>query len=135
MVLSGGLVRIDPAACTGCGNCVRACPKAVLELAPRAARVLIHCASRDKGKEVSEVCQAGCISCGMCVKKCPAEAVRLEAGRIMIDQEKCLAHGPACEEICATSCPRSILRRTGESAPPAQAPQPEVQPAAGGQEG
>ena len=137
MHLEGGLVRIDPAACTGCGNCVRACPKAVLELNPRAARVLIHCTSRDKGKEVTEVCQAGCISCGMCVKKCPAQAVRLEAGRIVIDQEKCLAYGPACEEISATSCPRSILRRTaqaGQAAPQPQAPQDAAQAAPSGQE-
>ena len=130
MRVEGGLVRIDPAACTGCGNCVRACPKAILELVPRAARVLVHCASRDKGKEVTEVCSAGCISCGLCVKKCPASAVRLEAGRIAIDHAACLAFGPACEEVCATSCPRSILRRTGQAAPEPVA-QPAAQPAAG----
>lgn len=133
MHLEGGLVRVDEAACTGCGNCVRACPKTILELTPRAARVIVHCSSRDKGKEVSEVCQAGCISCGMCVKKCPASAVSLQAGRIMIDHAACLAYGPACEEICATSCPRSILRRTaqaGQAAPPAPTPQPEARPAA-----
>lgn len=124
MRLEAGMVRIDPEACTGCGNCVRACPKAILELVPRAARVLTHCSSRDKGKEVTSVCQAGCIACGMCVKKCPANAISMEAGRIKIDHDACLAYGPACEEVCAESCPRSILRRTGQPAPPAKAPQP-----------
>ncbi|MBA2849165.1 Fe-S cluster domain-containing protein [Thermosulfuriphilus ammonigenes] len=111
LTLREGLPEVDPQRCTGCGLCVRTCPKGILELLPRGARVMVHCASADRGKEVMAVCQVGCISCGLCVKKCPASAIALEGGRIKIDHQRCLDHGPQCGEVCVEACPRKILRR------------------------
>ena len=54
--------------CTGCGLCVEACPRGILELIPRTQKVFLGCVNRDSGKAVREVCSAGCIACGLCTK-------------------------------------------------------------------
>ncbi|MCM0756704.1 Fe-S cluster domain-containing protein [Desulfovibrio aminophilus] len=131
MRLENGLVRVDAELCTGCGNCVRVCPKSILELTPRNARVQVFCSSRDKGREVKDVCEAGCISCGMCVKKCPAQAVSLDRGRISVDHKACVAYGPSCGLACAGFCPRGILRPLGDETPTAR-PEPEARQRAAG---
>jgi electron transport complex protein RnfB len=97
-------------ACVGCGTCVRTCPKKIIELFPRGARVWVPCSTKDSGKRVKEICQAGCISCKMCVKVCPAKAVRMEDNVVAIDQKACIAFGPDCKEVCVEKCPRKIFR-------------------------
>lgn len=110
MWIEDRLVHIDPEKCTACGTCVRTCPNGILELVPQRARVMVFCSSKDKAKQVKEVCEVGCISCMSCVKKCPAKAVTMEDNRIIIDHKACLEYGPSCEEVCAGKCPRNILR-------------------------
>ena len=108
-------MHINTELCTGCGVCIRVCPKQVLELTPRNARVMEFCNSRDKGKAVMDVCAVGCIACNKCVKVCPAQAVTMHNGRIRVDHKACVAYGPDCKEICVEECPRKILRRLGET--------------------
>ncbi len=112
MYIEDGLVHIEEEKCTSCGICVRICPRHLLELIPRRARVMVYCATKDKMRDVVKVCEAGCITCGKCVKKCPAGAITQEDARVMIDQKACLAYGPDCGEACVQACPRHILRRT-----------------------
>jgi electron transport complex protein RnfB len=102
---------VDPDKCVSCGTCVKSCPKTVIELQTLKARVYVPCSTKDLGKNVTKVCEVGCISCKMCVKKCPAEAVAYEGGLIKVDHDKCIAHGPSCEEICVEKCPRNIMRK------------------------
>jgi electron transport complex protein RnfB len=52
--------------CTGCGKCAAMCPRHVIALVPRRQRVYLGCVSRDKGKEVKQICTAGCTACGLC---------------------------------------------------------------------
>ncbi len=108
MVDSFPVVNADK--CVSCGTCVKTCPKQVIVLQSLKARVYVPCSTKDLGKNVKKVCEVGCISCQICVKKCPAEAVHLENGLIQIDQEKCLAYGPECQEVCVEKCPRAIFR-------------------------
>jgi ferredoxin len=58
-------LRLDPAACNGCGMCVVVYPHAVLEIHERRARV----AARDR-----------CMECGACAMNCPTGAVTVRAG-------------------------------------------------------
>lgn len=53
--------RVDEAACTGCGACVRACPM-----------------------DIRRVGDHECIHCGLCVSACPEKAISLRAGRIVL---------------------------------------------------
>lgn len=79
---------IDPDACTGCGVCVKNCPKQVLQLVPKDAPVYVPCSSRDSGKAVTNVCKAGCIHCGACTRKAK-DIINMANDRIEIDYEKC----------------------------------------------
>jgi electron transport complex protein RnfB len=102
---------VDPALCVACGSCVRACPKKIIELMPREARVWVPCSTRDPGKTVKGICGVGCISCRMCVKVCPAKAVDLKDGVVHIDVKACMEYGPACGEVCVGKCPTHIFRK------------------------
>jgi electron transport complex protein RnfB len=102
---------VNPDKCVACGTCVRTCPKRVIELMSLKARVHVPCSTKDLGKNVRKICEVGCISCQMCVKKCPAEAIAYADGLIKVDQPKCIAYGPECQEICVEKCPRNIMRK------------------------
>ncbi len=54
-------VRVDEAACTGCGACARACPV-----------------------DIRRVGDHECVHCGLCVDVCPERAIRLKAGKITL---------------------------------------------------
>jgi formate hydrogenlyase subunit 6/NADH:ubiquinone oxidoreductase subunit I len=59
------LPLLDPTLCTGCGDCVAACPTDCLEMAgpaPWLPRPL------------------DCVSCGLCVLICPANALIMQTG-------------------------------------------------------
>lgn len=79
---------IDPEACTGCGVCVRNCPKQVLQIIPKDAPVYVPCSSKDSGKAVTSVCKAGCIHCAACTRKAK-DVINMVNDRIEIDYEKC----------------------------------------------
>lgn len=111
LVLRDGLPWVLTINCTSCGNCAKVCPRGIMTIIPRRSRVAVFCSTKDKLKEVSDVCQVGCIKCARCIKACPAKAVSLKNNRIEIDHAKCLEYGPECGEACVESCPRKILRR------------------------
>jgi electron transport complex protein RnfB len=102
---------IDPELCTSCGICVNTCPKDVLEIVPRNARIQIPCSTNDIGKVVKKVCDIGCVNCQVCIKKCPAHAISWDDG-IHVDHKACLDYGPECNELCIDVCPRHTIIRT-----------------------
>jgi Na+-translocating ferredoxin:NAD+ oxidoreductase subunit B len=78
---------IDPEACTGCGVCVKTCPKQVLQLLPKDATAYVPCSNHDSGKAVSSVCKAGCVHCLACTRKAK-DVVNMVKDRIEIDYDK-----------------------------------------------
>jgi electron transport complex protein RnfB len=114
-----GIIAIDPALCTGCRQCIAACPKQTIAMVPRSHRVVLSCTTRDRGKSVAQACTVGCIQCQLCIKRCPAEAIRFDShGIIVIDHDACHAYGPDCAEICVTVCPTDIMHLPGRSPDP-----------------
>lgn len=99
-----GVAVVDKEKCKACGKCVERCPRGLIELVPYDNRFLVRCASKDKGKQVMQACEAGCIGCRKCQKECPAGAVTVEGNIAHIDTEKCTNCG-----TCASVCPRGII--------------------------
>ena len=73
-------VHINMEHCTGCGNCVVACPVNALEL------YTVDPVTKDKiykvqgGKSlVIDINSELCAGCGVCVEACPHDVIRLAA--------------------------------------------------------
>jgi Na+-translocating ferredoxin:NAD+ oxidoreductase RNF subunit RnfB len=103
---SNGMRLIDLEKCTGCGACVKACPRALIDLVPLKRNVYIKCSSKDKGGDAKQVCGSlhPCIGCGICSRKCPVDAITIEDNLAHIDYEKCINCG-----LCATVCPTKAI--------------------------
>lgn len=102
-----GLPEVDQDKCTACGACVKACPKAVIELRKKGVkdrRIFVSCINKDKGAVARKACSAACIGCGKCVKTCPFEAITLENNLAYIDYAKC----KLCRK-CVTECPTGAI--------------------------
>ena len=102
-----GLPEVDEAKCTACGACVKACPKAIIEIRPqgkKSRRVYISCVNKDKGAVARKACTVSCIGCGKCVKTCPFEAITLENNLAYIDPHKC----KSCRK-CVEVCPQNTI--------------------------
>ena len=104
VTVKNNLSTTDRNACVGCGACVKKCPKHIIELIPRSAKVYVACSSKCKGKEVMNACSKGCIGCGLCAKNCPETAITMVDNLPIIDYKKCLSCG-----LCADKCPRKCI--------------------------
>ena len=100
-----GVAFADKVLCEACGVCVKNCPKNIIELIPKSAKVYVACSTHCKGREVIDACSAGCISCGLCVKNCPKQAIVMDNGVPVIDYSKCSGCG-----LCAIKCPRKCIK-------------------------
>ncbi len=99
-----GIACIDKDICVACGACVNKCPKHIIELIPKTAKVYVACSTKCKGKEVINACSVGCIGCGLCAKNCPNGAITLIDNLAVIDYDKC----NGCL-TCVTKCPRKCI--------------------------
>ena len=90
--------------CVGCGKCVSACPKHLIELIPYDAGYAVACSSKGKGPDAMKKCSVSCIGCGLCKKNCPNDAVTVDSFLAHIDQDKCVACG-----ACAAKCPKKCI--------------------------
>ena len=103
-----GLAEIDADKCTACGACVKACPKALIEMRkkwPKNRAIYVACRSKSRGAVVMKACKAGCIGCGKCSKVCPFGAISMDGSLAYIDPEKC----KLCRK-CVNECPTGAIR-------------------------
>lgn len=75
-----GLPVVDDEKCTGCGLCVTACPRDIMELIPKSTQIYVACRSHDRGKAVKAVCEVGCNGCSLCAnpKTTPSGALIMD---------------------------------------------------------
>jgi len=88
--------------CTGCGLCVEACPRHLIEIVPRKQIILVKCSSKDKGSVAKKICTVSCIACKKCEKVCKYDAIHVRKNRAWIDYDKCTQCGK-CVEVCPTT--------------------------------
>jgi electron transport complex protein RnfB len=103
-ISEGGISVIDPEKCTGCGICVKECPKGIIQLVPVGKTVSILCHSTERGSEVRKKCGVGCIVCEACVRVCPFDAISMEGNLAVLDHERCLVCG-----LCVPRCPTQAI--------------------------
>jgi ferredoxin len=108
--VSTGVARIIEDKCTGCRMCVTACPTGVIGMKPLSQRVLILCASLEKGKATMAACDVGCIGCKKCVKVCPETAITVDNFLATINPVLCTSCGK-----CVESCPTNAIYEAGRS--------------------
>lgn len=101
---SDGLPKIDMEKCTGCGLCVKACPRGVLSLFSVDIPLLLGCKSALPGPDARKVCDRACIACGICEKACPTGAIKMDGRFPVIDYSLCNSCG-----ICVEKCPTKSL--------------------------
>ncbi len=68
MRMDEGLPVFDYDKCTGCGACVKACPRNLIERIPfkEESMLVVACSNKEPTKSVKEVCTIGCLGCKMC---------------------------------------------------------------------
>jgi Na+-translocating ferredoxin:NAD+ oxidoreductase RNF subunit RnfB len=99
-----GLPVVDPALCTACGDCVKACPAKLFSLMPLSQRAVVQCSSPLTGEEARSSCAVACDACGRCVSDAPAGAMQLRDGLPRIDAP---SHAP---ERCTYRCPTGAIQ-------------------------
>ena len=88
--IENGIAVIDPDKCTACGMCEKTCPRHVIRVMAKDAKVIVSC----------QACMKACIGCKRCEKTCQYDAVHVENGFARIDPDKCTRCGE-----CAKNCP------------------------------
>lgn len=103
-VKEDGLPEVDEDKCTGCGLCVKACPRNIIELVPSNAYFFIKCVSKDFGKAVSSVCKKGCNGCSLCVKVNEEQGIKMDGKLPVVDYK--IFKG---DKTGAEKCPTKVI--------------------------
>ncbi|MCP3683740.1 MAG: RnfABCDGE type electron transport complex subunit B [bacterium] len=86
--------------CTGCGLCLKACPRNIIALKDLRNKRIVYvgCNNVQTGQETRKLCASGCIACKICEKKGPENAftvennlaeVRNQTAKLVISEIKC----------------------------------------------
>ena len=99
-----GVARVDADKCTGCMQCVEACPRKVIVPVTYNTDIVIACSNLERGAYTRQVCDVGCVGCHLCEKQCEYDAIHVLNNLAVIDYSKCVSCGR-----CAAVCPRRLI--------------------------
>ena len=105
-------IKVDAEKCVGCGACVRACPKDIIELrnvGPKSRRIFVSCVSKDKGGVAKKACAVACIGCGKCFKECAFDAITIENNLAFIDSDKPKCSSYLCKTLLNSCASKHLL--------------------------
>jgi len=101
-----GLAVVHPDRCTGCGQCVKTCPKKLICMVPASVDIHVYCNSPEKGGSKMKVCKAACIACQKCVKAADEGQMRSEGFLVQTNYD----NPPGPDLIAASECPTDALK-------------------------
>ena len=110
-----GLAVVNYDNCTGCGACVKACPRGLIEMVPfgHENMMIVACRSIENGKTTRQMCSVGCIGCGLCAKQ--TDLFRIENNLATIDFDR---YEPSEQtQTAMTKCPTGVIVLRGKNAP------------------
>jgi Na+-translocating ferredoxin:NAD+ oxidoreductase subunit B len=107
-----GIAHIISDRCTGCGQCVTACPKDLIHLVPESASVHVLCSNKDKGAAARKACSAACIGCKKCVKSAGEEHIDMDGFLAVVNYED-PPTDPALVDECSTGAIQVVDLSTG----------------------
>lgn len=119
-----GLPKVDLKKCTGCGQCVSACPRAIITLEKYdmdryPATIAIACNNPDKGAAVRKICEVGCIGCGLCEKNCGDGSFILDGMLAKINYDT--VHSCEHWDVVIEKCPTNTIVKLEKERKPAPA--------------
>jgi len=115
-----GLATINYEKCTGCGACVKACPRNIIEMVPFSQEnmMTVACKNKETGKATRSMCKVGCIGCGLCFKQ--SDLFTITDNLAKMDYAK---YQPSEKtETAMKKCPTAVIVYRGKSAPPPRQP-------------
>jgi len=115
-----GLAAVDYEKCTGCGACVKTCPKNLIEMVPFSTEniMTVACSSRENPKTTRSMCRVGCIGCKLCTKQSDVFTINDNLARV--DYEK---YQPTEQtQTALDKCPTGVIVYCGKSAPAPRRP-------------
>jgi len=110
--IRNGLAVVHPDRCTGCGQCVKTCPKKLICMVPASVDVHVYCNSPEKGGIKLKVCKASCIACQKCVKAADEGQMLSEGFLVQTNYD----NPPGPELIEAAECPTDALKLASQHA-------------------
>jgi len=87
-----GLPIVNDDNCTGCGVCVKACTRDIIEMRrkdKKNRKIFVSCVNKDKGGIAKKYCAVACTGCSKCVKVCTFDAIKIENYLAYIDPIAC----------------------------------------------
>ncbi len=118
-----GLATVDYDQCTGCGACIKACPRNIISRVPfKAERMLVvACSNKDSGVEVRKVCEVGCIGCKACTKVSKLLSVMDNLADVDYEQYEPAEVDAEEGEAAIAKCPMEALLYVGKPSEQGQA--------------
>ena len=106
-----GLATVDYEKCTGCGGCIKACPRSIISMVPFAESnvLVVACRSEENGRNTRQMCRVGCIGCKMCTKQ--SEQFSMNGNVAVLDYENYMPDEKT--EIAILKCPTKIITYRG----------------------
>ena len=97
-----GLPIIDFDKCTACGDCVKICPKGIIDLIPVRQHVVVQCKSELAGDGVLRLCRVACTACGKCVADASQGFLRMKKNLPVVNPDLVHMESPEVVRRCPT---------------------------------
>lgn len=97
-----GLPVVDLEACTGCADCVTACPKGLFEVLPVNQKLVVQCRSLLEGDEALGLCKVACTGCTLCAADAPEGLITMRNNLPVIDRTRVDLQTPLATLRCPT---------------------------------
>lgn len=123
-----GLPIIDFDKCTACGDCVRICPKGIIELAPARQHLIVQCKSQLEGDDILELCRVACTACGRCAADAAQGVIKMRKNLPVVNDD--LLHMESLDAIrrCPTGAITWVDGQQFKNTPESGKPKPPTEP-------